>query len=785
MKSSSNTTLDRVHSGARTWLREFRAFMKRGSLIDLAVGVMIGGALGKIVSSFVADVLTPPLGLLIGEVHFSALKVRLGGTAAAPVTLNYGNFLQSLFDFVIVAAVLSTTISATLGVTSLGLGGVMPWDQFAQNWRTWWFGDALGALVMAPVLLTWSRRAPVPARPFIVFEAIALALVLMAVSQFAFTRGLGFRFLVFPPLIWAALRFGPRGATLGMFAAAIIAVWHTVHDVSPFAGLAITERLHYVQIFAGVTSVTMLILAAVKREREGARDQILQHRDQLETQVLARTAELETSRAELQDFLDNASDLIQSVDVEGRYRFVNRAWCETLGYAPAEVAGLTMFDVIAPGQHAHCGAAFQRLLATREAQRIETEFRRKDGRSVIVEGHVNVRLKEGRPATTRGVFRDITERRRAEEELRASRTRWQLAVTASRDGIWDWNMVTREVYASPHAKELIGFSDAELSNDFETWTQLVHPEDRPKVAGALKQHLRRATPIFECEHRMRAKDGSYRWILSRGASLFDERGKPQRMLGAFIDITERRHTEEQMITNLAREKELNELKSHFVSMASHELRTPLAAMSLGVDFLMAHRRKLTDDDIEKTLATTRDGVRQLRAILDNLLLLGRAEDLKIHCVPVSADVPELLRKLADEARNVDKHSHAIDVSCAPTAWRAPLDPQLVRHVVLNLLSNACKYSPAGGPVQLAATVRGQQLEFTVTDRGIGIPAEDQSRLFTFFFRARNVSDIPGSGLGLLVVRHCLEAHGGTIAFTSALGEGTRFTVTLPLTPVSA
>jgi len=90
MKTSSNYSLGRVHSGVRNWLREFRTFMKRGSLIDLAVGVMIGGALGKIVSSFVADVLTPPLGLLIGEVHFSALKVRLGGPASAPVTRHPG-----------------------------------------------------------------------------------------------------------------------------------------------------------------------------------------------------------------------------------------------------------------------------------------------------------------------------------------------------------------------------------------------------------------------------------------------------------------------------------------------------------------------------------------------------------------------------------------------------------------------------------------------------------------------------------------------------------------------
>jgi PAS domain S-box-containing protein len=931
--------------------------------------------------------------------------------------------------FVVVAAVLSTTISATLGVTSLGLGGVMPWADFAQNWQTWWFGDALGALVMAPMLLTWSRREPFPARRFIVIEAIALALVLTAVSQFAFTRGLGFRFLVFPPLIWAALRFGPRGATLGMFATAIIAVWHTVHDVSPFAGLAIMERLHYVQIFAGVSAVTMLILAAVKREREGAREQLRQHRDQLEAQVATRTAELETNRAELQDFLDNASDLIQSVGLDGRYRFVNRAWCETLGYSSAEVAGLTMFDVISSDQQSHCGTAFQRLLATGEAQRIETEFRRKDGRIVAVEGHVNVRREEGRPATTRGVFRDITARKlaerslrdsearyrllvdnlkevvfqtdatgrwlflnsswaeitgftveeslgrvfldyvhaddrtlnaerfhpliarekdycrheiryltrdggfrwievfarltldergnptgtagtltdvterrraaveitqmaiavnaasdgiarlnaageythlnrahvemfgftdesellgrswreiylpeeitrlegevfpqlaahgswsgtatarrrdgsmfpeelsltvlpdgglacicrdvtarvRAEEALRVSEMRWQLAIDGTRDGIWDSDLARGRAYLSPRCRELSGLDETALLRLRRAWPGRVHPEDRARVSEALAAHLAGRSGVFESEYRLRGQDDIYRWVLGRGCATFDSTGRPVRMVGVITEISERKQAEQQLVANLAREKELNELKSHFVSMASHELRTPLATFSLAVDFLSAHHPKLPPAQIDRTLATTREGVRQLRSILDNLLLLGQADDGKIHCRPVPTNVGPLLRKIADETAVVDKQCHPIEASCLPEDLQASLDPQLVRHILGNLLSNACKYSPEGRPVRIATIVREQDIEFTVTDRGIGIPAEDQTRLFTFFFRARNVGGISGSGLGLLVVRRCLEAHGGSVAFTSVLGEGTRFTVTLPLSTPS-
>ena len=156
----------------------------------------------------------------------------------------------------------------------------------------------------------------------------------------------------------------------------------------------------------------------------------------------------------------------------------------------------------------------------------------------------------------------------------------------------------------------------------------------------------------------------------------------------------------------------------------------------------------------------------------------------MRCVPVPVNVPDMLGKLADETLTADEHRHALEIDCTPAELRASLDPQLLRHILLNLLSNACKYSPAGAPVRLAATVQGDRLELAITDQGIGIPPEDQARLFSFFFRARNVGGVAGSGLGLLVVRRCVEAHGGTIAFASALGEGTRFVVTLPLNPVS-
>ncbi len=749
------------------------------ALIRFGPGWWPGIFLGAFTANFLAaEPLLTAVGVAAGntlEALAGAWLLRRGGKFRD----DFGR-IRDVWHFIGFAALLAPVISATVGGLSLGLGGVMPWGDFVHNWQTWWLGDALGALIVAPVLLTWSRRKPLPIRPLMLLEAAALGSSVVAVSWFAFSGGVGFRFLVFPPLIWAALRFGPSGATLAMVATAIIAIWHTVHLVVPFASELVSERLHGVQIFASVAALTVLFLAAVKREREHAREQLRRHRDDLEAQVAARTAEVEHSRAQLQDILDNASDLIQSVDNAGHYGFVNRAWCETLGYTLEEAAGLTIFDVIAPEEHEHCREAFVRLLATGEPLRIETQFRAKDGRLVPVEGHVNLRQEAGRLGTTRGVFRNITERKQAEDSLRKSEARWKLAITASKDGIWDLDLAGRRVFVSPQAKAMIGYAADELPDGLNIWGQLVHPEDRAQLSLAFKRHLRRETTVFECEHRLRAKDGDYRWILTRGAALFDDRGRPLRMLGAFTDITPRRHAQELELSNLAREKELNEMKSRFVALASHELRTPLAAFSLGVELLHKHWTRFTPEKIEKNLQTITSSVQHLRGILDDLLLLGQSEEGRMRCRPVTVDLPGFCRKLTEDIQAVDRSRHPFEWDFSLSDPEVSLDPQLLRHILTNLLSNACKYSPEGRFVKCRAAVTSDQIVLTVADNGIGIPLEDQPRLFDFFFRAGNVGGIPGTGLGLLVVQRCVTAHGGRIEFTSTPGQGTCFTVTLPL-----
>ena len=152
------------------------------------------------------------------------------------------------------------------------------------------------------------------------------------------------------------------------------------------------------------------------------------------------------------------------------------------------------------------------------------------------------------------VFRDITERKRVEAELVRSRERFELAVRGSQDGLWDWDPRTGEIYYSPRWKSIFGYEDHEIAHRIEEWSERLHPDDRERVLAANQAHLEGITPHYECEYRLRHKDGTYRWILARGVALRDASGVAYRAAGSHVDITERKQAEEER-ARLIREQE--------------------------------------------------------------------------------------------------------------------------------------------------------------------------------------------------------------------------------------
>jgi signal transduction histidine kinase len=249
---------------------------------------------------------------------------------------------------------------------------------------------------------------------------------------------------------------------------------------------------------------------------------------------------------------------------------------------------------------------------------------------------------------------------------------------------------------------------------------------------------------------------------------------------AVHDITPRKNAERELLVALQREKELNEMKTRFVSTVSHEFRTPLATILSSAELLRLYPDKLDDGEKLDLLRGIEEGTKRMRRLLDEVLTLGRAESGKLQLRPTRLALPEFCRKVVGELRIGEGKQHEIVLEDRFDLDSAELDENLLRHILNNLLSNAIKYSPAGSRVTLTLARDDDKVRLTVQDSGIGIPAEDQPRMFESFHRASNVENRQGTGLGLSIVKKAVDLHGGSISFESQVGAGTKFIIVLPL-----
>ncbi len=239
-------------------------------------------------------------------------------------------------------------------------------------------------------------------------------------------------------------------------------------------------------------------------------------------------------------------------------------------------------------------------------------------------------------------------------------------------------------------------------------------------------------------------------------------------------------TQAELRRALDQERELGELKSRFVTMVSHEFRTPLGIIMSAIELMRHYDDRLPLEQKHELQNDIHGATKLMAGLMEQVLVLGRVEAGKLGCRPVPLDLDTLAGKLTDESLSTTNRR-------CPILWQpegdlsgARADESLLRHIFSNLITNAVKYSPEGSPVVFSARREGTDAIFQVRDNGIGIPEEDMPQLFEAFFRCGNVGEIPGTGLGLVIVKRCVELHGGSLAIESKPGAGTTFTVRLPV-----
>jgi signal transduction histidine kinase len=366
------------------------------------------------------------------------------------------------------------------------------------------------------------------------------------------------------------------------------------------------------------------------------------------------------------------------------------------------------------------------------------------------------------------------------EKLARAKERLDLALQASNVLIWEWDGRRGEIILDGRWSDVLGHHESTVRR-LQDVKGLFHPEDLPALHRAQVDCMKGTTPEYVAEHRVRTPSGDWRWSVSRGRVLErDADGRAVRMIGTNVDIEQQKRAEAELMTAVQREKELSELKSKFLSMASHEFRTPLATILSSSELLERYAERIDPKEKASLLQSIEAGAKRMNALINDVLTLGRAESGVLRLNPARLDLRELCERVVREFRIAQGRSHAVRFSDTFDLPAVEMDERLLRHILENLLSNAAKYSPEGSDIAITITRQAEHVLIEVQDHGIGIPEQDQPRLFESFHRASNVENRPGTGLGLAIVRKAVDLHGGSISFKSSPGKGTRFSVRLPV-----
>ncbi|MEM9266004.1 MAG: PAS domain-containing protein [Cyanobacteria bacterium P01_F01_bin.13] len=445
-----------------------------------------------------------------------------------------------------------------------------------------------------------------------------------------------------------------------------------------------------------------------------------------------------------------------------------------------------------PAAHANIQAA---IAGERE---FHPEFRVlwPDGQIRFIEAHaITLRDETDKAQRMIGVNWDITERRQVEDALRESEARWQFALEGAGDGVWDWNIQTNEVFYSHQWKAMLGYGDDEVGSGLDEWDSRVHPEDKDQCYANMKHHMEGEAPVYQNEHRVRCKDGTYRWILDRGKVVeWDDAGNAKRMIGTHTNITERKQAEDELrllnerleINVQERTQELqqraqdlersNAELEQFAYVASHDLQEPLRTISSYTELLAEEYGDRLDGEANEYVDFIIDGATRMQQLIKDLLTFSRVGTRGKEFAPISCEIV-VQKVLANLKLAIEECQGIVTYDALPTVFA---DESQIQQLFQNLISNALKFRSQETPcIQISATLKQNEWRFCIRDNGIGIDPEYFEQIFEIFQRLHTRRHYGGTGIGLAICRKIVQRHGGRIWIESTQGQGASFYFTLP------
>ena len=491
---------------------------------------------------------------------------------------------------------------------------------------------------------------------------------------------------------------------------------------------------------------------------------------------------------------------VVEVDPQGgrRFRFVSDGIRDIYGVEPQDL--MNDPDAVNRFRHPDDQTRLERELRDSRSVSRSLGF---EFRIVMPDGEVRWLLRrssvmrlEGNLQVRVGVLIDTTENKRIELALRDTEARWRLAMEGAGDGVWDWNLRTGEEYFSTRIKAMFGFAEHEIDDLAETMDRRTHPDDIPQMLRDRAAHFAGETPVYRNEHRVQCKDGSWKWVLSRGMVIArDDDGQPLRMVGTHSDITELKQAEAQQraLEAQLRESQKMEAIGTLAGGVAHDFNNLLAAI-LG-NLALAREDVGPEHPAQESLGEISRAAIRARQLVQQILSFSRRQAQQlVHqpLVPLVEETLALMRSLLPAGVRLTTRIGGSELSVLADATQ-------VQQVLMNLCTNAWQaldgrsgeVTVALRPVVLNAAralqtggiAAGTYACLSVADNGPGMDTDTQRRVFEPFFTTKPPG--AGTGLGLAVVHGIVRAHNGTIAISSRPGEGARFDVYLPLAGAAA
>ena len=668
------------------------------------------------------------------------------------------------------AAVVSTIISPVFGVTSLALGGFADWANFGAIWLTWWLGDTTGDLLIAPLIILWSIPSKWRWNRREAVELGILLLLLFVLSEAVFcgwltisARNYPIAFISLPIVIWTAFRFRQRETATGVFILSAIAIWGTMHGFGPFVGETENQSLLGLQSWTAVLTITAMALSAGMAERGRAEEAL-------------RESEANMSLAA------NAANLglwVWNVP-GGDERWVTEKWRQLFGFADSEPVTFDRFlEVVHPGDSERVKQVVQHVLEHGGEYEIDYRITRPDGSIRWIASHGSVELDErGKPVLVRGVSRDVTKRKIAEEELRESEARFRTVANAAPVMIWMSGTDRLRTFFNKGWLDFTGRTkEQELGNG---WTEGAHSDDLEHCLEIYTSSFDARQP-FTMEYRLRRNDGEHRWVLDIGTPRFSDDGAFLGYIGSCIDIAERKQAEldhERQNMELARVGRVA-LMGELAASLAHEVNNPIGAIvtnaSAGQRLIAAG--KMETEELNELLADIVADGRRAGEIVHGIRNMVRKGKERRSLIEINDTIQDLLRIIHAEAvgRDVTVVTEIDSEGCRVMADRVQL-----LQVLLNLTMNGFEAmsvmrSNARRLIIRAGRNENGEICISVRDSGPGFPGGLAEQLFEPFFSTK----AEGTGMGLAIARSIIEAHGGTLSGENCEDGGACFTVCLP------